>query len=113
MKQSIKGKPRDRESISRKLRESLGPEKVTEDDLVRNVYASDISPVPPRKPSLVVFPEKRKDVVAVLRTANEYKVPVTVMATGVNVAGACITEEGGIVIDLRRMNKIIEINTDS
>ena len=113
MQQSTEMKPRDRESISRKLKESLGPEKVKDDDLVLNVYASDVSPVPAQKPSFVVFPENRDDVVTVLGTANEYKVPVTVMAAGVNVVGACIPEKGGIVIDLRRMNKIIEINTGS
>jgi FAD/FMN-containing dehydrogenase len=35
------------------------------------------------------------------------------MAGGVNVVGACIPPEGGIVIDLRRMDRIIQINTDS
>ena len=41
------------------------------------------------------------------------KIPVTVMSGGVNVAGACIPLSGGIVIDLHRMDRIIEINTDS
>ena len=61
----------------------------------------------------MVFPENRDDVVAVLQTANEYKIPITVMSGGVNVVGACIPEKDGIVIDLRRMDRIIEINTDS
>jgi FAD/FMN-containing dehydrogenase len=99
--------------IYRKLRETIGTEKVKDDELVRITYASDISPMPPQKPSFVIFPENRDDVVAVLQTANQYKIPITVMSGGVNVVGACIPEKDGIVIDLRRMDKIIKINTDS
>jgi FAD/FMN-containing dehydrogenase len=91
----------------------MGDEKVKDDELTLVTYSMDISPVPAQRPSFVVFPENRDDVVAVLRTANEYRVPVTVMSGGVNVVGACIPEKDGIVIDLRRMDRIVEINTDS
>lgn len=99
--------------VGQQLRQRMDPEKVKDDELVLVTYASDISPVPAQKPSFVVFPENRDDVVAVLRTANEYKIPITVMSGGVNVVGACIPVKDGIVIDLRRMDRIIEINTDS
>jgi FAD/FMN-containing dehydrogenase len=113
MKQATGLKPRDRAAISQKLKKSIGPEKVKDDDLVLTTYSFDVSPTTPEKPSFVVFPENRDDVVAILRTANEYKVPVTIMAGGVNVVGSCIPPEGGMVIDMHRMNRIIEINTDS
>ncbi len=102
-----------RELLARQLRDKIGVEKVKDDELTIVSYSMDISPVPAQRPSSVVFPENRDDVVAVLQAANAYRVPVTVMSGGVNVVGACIPKEGGIVIDLRRMNKIIEINTDS
>src|SRR3974377_803163 len=94
----------DRGLVGQQLKREMGPEKVKDDELVLVTYASDISPMPAQKPSFVVFPESRDDVVAVLRTANEYKVPVTVMSGGVNVVGACIPVKDGIVIDLRRMD---------
>src|SRR5512135_1184314 len=99
--------------VGQQLRREMSPEKVKDDELVLVTYASDISRVPAQKPSFVVFPESRDDVVAVLRTANEHKIPVTVMSGGVNVVGACIPVKDGIVIDLRRMDRIMEINTDS
>jgi FAD/FMN-containing dehydrogenase len=57
--------------------------------------------------------ENREDVKETLRTANHHKIPVAVMSGGVNVAGMAVPLEGGIVLDLRRMDSIIEINTDS
>jgi FAD/FMN-containing dehydrogenase len=99
--------------FGRQLRDKIGPSKVEDDELVLVTYASDISPEPFRKPSFVIFPENRNDVVATLQIANEYKIPLTVMSGGTNVMGACIPPEGGIAIDLHRMNRIIEINTDS
>lgn len=113
MEASKKLNENDKGVVCQKLRDAIGDKKVKDDELVLITYASDISPVPPQKPAFVVFPENRDDVVAVLRTVNEYKVPVTVMSGGVNVVGACIPSKDGIVIDLRRMDRIIEINTDS
>lgn len=96
-----------------KLKEMLGQEKVKDDELTLVTYSSDVSPVSPKNPSAVVLPVVREDVVAILGVADEYKVPVTVMAGGVNVVGSCIPPEGGIVIDFHRMDRIIEVNTDS
>lgn len=97
----------------RELKDVLGTKKVKDDELVRVSYAFDVSPVPPRKPALVVLPESTEDVVAVLKIANKYQVPVATMSGGVNVTGGSIPSENGIAMDLRRMNRIIEINTDS
>jgi FAD/FMN-containing dehydrogenase len=113
MRQTTAPKQGNRTAVSVKLKQALGPEKVRDDELTRISYSSDVSPVRPQRPSAVVFPKVRDDVVHVLGIANAYKVPVTVMAGGVNVVGSCIAPEGGIVIDFYRMNRIIEVNTDS
>src|SRR4030042_1227847 len=62
---------------------------------------------------MVVLPENKEDVKATLMLANEYGIPVTPLLRGVNLAGYTLPSEGGILLDLRRMNRIIEINTDS
>lgn len=112
MQQRAELNERDRTFIGEKLKNALGAEKVKDDDLSKITYSSDVSPVPPQMPSFVVFPENRDDVVAVLRIANEYKAPITVMSGGVNVVGTTIPVKDGIVVDLHRMNRIIDINTD-
>lgn len=109
----IKLDKKERSVILDEFRDAIGTDKVKDDDVVLVAYASDSSFVPFRKPNWVVLPETREDVVAILKLANQHKIPVTAFGRGVNIAGYGIPSEGGIVMDLRRMDKIIEINTDS
>jgi FAD/FMN-containing dehydrogenase len=103
----------ERDIISNKLRDAIGTDKVKDDDVVLVAYGSDSSYVPFRKPNWAVLPETTRDVAETLKLANQHKIPVTAFGRGVNIAGYGVPSEGGIVMDLRRMEKIIEINTDS
>lgn len=92
---------------------AIGSEKVKDDEFVLATYGSDISLTPYRKPGLVVLPQTREDIIAILKHANKRAIPVTVMSGGVNVSGLTLPVEGGVAMDLRRMDRIVEINTDS
>ena len=98
--------------VSRELKKVIGADKVKTDEAVLMSYASDPPPVYHR-PGYVVLPQNKEDVKAVLMIANRYKIPVTPLMRGVNLAGYTLSSEGGILLDMRRMNKIIDINTDS
>jgi FAD/FMN-containing dehydrogenase len=99
--------------LCQRLRDRIGRNKVKDDENVLATYGFDASPVPFRRPSAVVMAENREDVKETLKIADGYKVPVTIMSAGVNVGGMAIPLEGGILLDLRRMDNILEINTDS
>jgi len=99
--------------LYQELCDRIGAEKVKNDETILVSYGFDASMVPFRKPSFVVLPESRDDVREVLIIANKGKVPVTVMSRGVNIAGMTVPSEGGIVLDFRNMNAILEIDTDS
>ena len=104
----------EREAACQELREAIGAEKVRNDEITLVTYGRvrhgfDIT-WPFRKPSFVVFPETREDVVETLKIANRHKIPVTSVGTAAIMLG---TTEGGIIIDQRRRDKVIEINTDS
>jgi FAD/FMN-containing dehydrogenase len=106
---------RQKDPIARvrdRLRKAIGKEKVKDDEHILVSYATDYRRTFFAKPSLVVLPESREDVREILRTANRYKIPITVQARG-NHSQFSIPSEGGIVLDCRRLNRIIEINTDS
>ena len=91
------------------LKRSIGEDKIKNDDIVLSVYGSDTSVTPYRKPSFVILPEDKEDVRKVLEIANRYKIPVTVMSGGVSVTGLTIPTEGGILLDLHRMDRILEM----
>ncbi|MFH1646136.1 MAG: FAD-binding oxidoreductase [Chloroflexota bacterium] len=103
-----------REAICQELREAIGAEKVRDDEITLVTYGRirhgfDIM-WPFRKPSFVVFPETREDVVETLKIANKYIIPVTSVGTAPIMLG---TTEGGIILDQRRRDRVLEINTDS
>jgi glycolate oxidase len=75
-----------------------------DDDLA--AHASDRTENPPRMPGFVVKATEPAQVGALLKLANERKVPVTPKVTGMNIGGLAIPAEGGIVLDLRALNGI-------
>jgi len=92
---------RRKEFLFEAISKVIGKWKVRKDEATLVAYGFDSSIAPFQKPSLVVLPENRDDVREVLMVANKKKVPVTVMAGGVNIGGMCVPSEGGIVIDFR------------
>jgi FAD/FMN-containing dehydrogenase len=64
-------------------------------------------------PNCVVLPDNGKEVQSVVITANEFSLPIYPRSFGVNIAGASLPYAGGIVVDLKRMNRIHEINSDT
>jgi len=61
-------------------------------------------------PSLVVRPETAEEVEEIVSLANREKTPVVPRGGGTNFVGGVVPVRGGIVLDLTRMNKILEIN---
>jgi len=100
-------------SVCQELEASIGKGKVKDDEAILISYACDSSIAPFSKPGLVVLPENRQNVQDVLLLANRERIPVTVMSAGVNIGGLTVPSEGGIVLDFRNMDRIVEINTDA
>lgn len=92
---------------------AAGKENVSDSETILVSYGFDSSPAPPGKPDFVVLPRDTVSVKQVLEVANRARIPVTPMSGGVNVGGTAVPSQGGIVLDLKWMNKIIEINEDS
>jgi alkyldihydroxyacetonephosphate synthase len=65
------------------------------------------------RPDVVVKPRGDEDVAAVVRVANRHRVPVVPWGGGSGTQGASIPTEGGIVIDLTGMNRILEVDERS
>jgi FAD/FMN-containing dehydrogenase len=61
---------------------------------------------------VAVQPVSVDEILAVLRYAGEYGIPVTVRGAGTGNYGQCVPLEGGIVLDLSRMEKLEEITPD-
>ncbi len=76
-------------------------------------YASDHSLVPPAMPDLVVRPKNSQEVSQVVAWANENNIPIVPVSSQEHFHGCTIPKQGGIILDLGRMNKVLEIDLDN
>ena len=88
----------------------VGAEHVSDEPETLEKYSRDYSFVQPRMPGLVVLPQNTEEVQAVVKYANERMIPVIPRSSGISFYGAGIPSQGGIILDLTRMNKILEID---
>jgi FAD/FMN-containing dehydrogenase len=65
-------------------------------------------------PSAAVAPENVEGVQAILKIANDYQIPLWIISTGKNYGygGPDARVNGSVILDLKRMNRILEINED-
>jgi len=79
---------------------------------VRDHHGRDESPYPTMAPDAVVFAESTEDVVAVAKLCNEHKVPLIPFGAGSSLEGNFLAIEGGVSLDVSRMNAIIAIHPE-
>ncbi len=79
---------------------------------VREQHGRDesIFDVPP--PSAVVFAESTQDVADVVKLAAQFKVPVIPFGVGSSLEGHLLAIQGGISIDVSRMNQVLSVNAE-
>ena len=82
----------------------------------RYVYAVDASNDPyidAKIPDAVVFPRTIEEVQDVVKIANQTNTPIICRGAGTNTVGACTPVCRSIILNLSKMNKILEINPSS
>lgn len=72
-------------------------------------HARDQSFHEPHRPAVVLWPGSAEDVAAVLKLANQALIPLTPWGAGTSLEGNPIPLYGGIVLNLNRMNQILEV----
>ena len=79
---------------------------------VREQHGRDESPFEVPPPEAVVFAESVEDVAAAVVLANQYAVPVIAYGTGSSLEGHLLAVQGGISIDVSRLNQVLRINDE-
>jgi len=73
-------------------------------------YARDPGLMPAHEPDYVVVPHTPEEIRQIVKLAQQEGIPVVPMGAGMSLTGLVIPLKGGIVIDMKRMNKILEVN---
>ncbi|MEW6663109.1 MAG: FAD-binding oxidoreductase [Bacillota bacterium] len=96
------------------LVKALGRENVitSKEDLL--CYAYDATADMPRHlPEVVVSPGSTEEVVKVVKVADEHGIALYTRGAGTNLSGGTVPLQGGIVMSMLKMNKILEIDKDN
>lgn len=94
--------------IKEALCEMVGPSSFTEALIDRVSYSYDASDHAHR-PEAAIWPTTKEQISQILGLANKERLPIVPRSAGTGLAGSVVPIRGGLVLDLSRMNRILEI----
>src|SRR5262245_57612389 len=100
-------------TLRAELEQILGRGAVLSDPDELLTYESDGLTLFRALADFVVFPTSVEHVSAVVKVANRESLPFVARGAGTGLAGGCLPAEGGIVISLMRMNRVLEVDYDN
>ena len=99
--------------LQRDLEAIVGPGAVLSDPEELLVYESDGLTLFRALADFVVFPTSAEHVAAVVRLATRAELPFVARGAGTGLSGGCLPAEGGIVLSMMRMNRVLEVDYDN
>ena len=92
------------------LRAIVGNDAVLADEQELVVYECDAYTLEKSLPTAVVLPKSTQEVVAILKLCNRLKLPIIPRGAGTSLSGAVLAVEGGVMIALTRMNRVLDLD---
>jgi len=94
------------------LTDLLGAEGVLDEPARLAAYSEDQTEIEGGAPALVAFPTTTKQIQSIVHVAGQERTPITARVFGTNLGGLTVPSEGGLVLDLTRMNRVIDIDRE-
>ena len=110
------------EMIRSELEEIVGTDHISTEESDRLVYSCDWFWLPQMwldrgekmpAPDYIVHPGSPEEISEIMRIANNYDIPVVPWGGGSGTQGGALSLYGGILMDIKRLDKIIEIDEES
>jgi len=108
--------------IRSELEEVVGTDFISVSKTDKLIYSADWSWMPQMwldrgeklaTPDYIVHPASATEISAIMEIANKYRIPVIPYGGGSGTQGGALPIYGGIIVDLKRLDKIIEIDEKS
>jgi glycolate oxidase len=100
-------------ALRRELEGIVGKSGVLSEPEELLVYESDGLTLFRALADFVVFPREAEQVSALVKVAHREGIPFVARGAGTGLSGGCLPSEGGLVISLMRMNRILEVDYDN
>jgi glycolate oxidase len=97
------------ESVIKELAAIVGADHLLSSEEERWTYAYDATDRA-HMPDAVVFPGSAAEIAAIVRLANEHRFPLVPRGAGTGRSGGSVPIQGGVVLVLTRLNRILEIS---
>ncbi len=98
------------DKVLSKMIDVVGENFVSTDSEDLYIYSFDMTEEPKGNPEAVVMPNSSDEISKLLKIANEYKIPVIPYISGANIGGLTVTHRGGMMLDTKRMQKILKFD---
>src|SRR6266542_3926806 len=102
-----------KQALRRELTALLGKGSVLSEPEELLVYESDGLVLFRALADFIVFPTSTEQVSAVVKLANREGLPFVARGAGTGLSGGCLPSEGGLVLSLMRMNRVLEVDYDN
>lgn len=99
------------EALAARLADIVGISQLYGGSDVEERYCTDILRKSRSAPGFVVRPGCVAEVSEILRLAHAQHIPVTALGGNTGLVGGAIAEEGGILLSLERLNRVIEVDS--
>ncbi len=99
------------DALAARLRAHFG-ERFSTAQAVRDHHGRDESPFPVTPPDAVVFAESTEDVVEAVNACREHQFPIIAYGAGSSLEGHLLAVQGGLTIDLSRMNRMVAVHAE-
>ena len=110
---------KDKKKIEDKLREHVGDDNISSNEVDLLAYTKDMTLIGMNWtiqgklagiPDFITWPDTVEQICEILKFANQEKIPVVPFGEGSGVVGGAIPIYGGIILDMKKLNKILMIN---
>ncbi len=99
--------------VAEKLGEAIGKEWVSDNPADLIFYSRDFTVFSGERPNIAAIPKTIEDLQSIMKIAYQHGIPVVPMTTGFNHGGLTVPRKGGILVDLKRMDQLVEIDEES
>ena len=100
----------DKKNLTRRLAEIVGEDAVLTDERELVVYECDAYTLQKNLPTAVVLPRSTQEVAAVVRLCAGLDLPIIPRGAGTSLSGGVLAVDGGVIIALTRMNRVLGID---
>ncbi|MFD2117360.1 FAD-binding oxidoreductase [Paenibacillus yanchengensis] len=101
------------EAVKQQLCEVVGSKYYKDDMEALITHSFDGTPMLQSLPDGVIYPASTQEVSGIMKVLSQHKIPIVGRGSGTNLCGGTVPIQGGVVMVMHRMNRILELDTQN